>query len=59
MSVSCQELSEKELKQLRRSAGLRDLAAHKYQSLDMSAVWNVAQDRIPEILDFIAQWQNE
>lgn len=37
----------------RRIAGMRDLAAHKYQTLDMGAVWKVAQDRIPEILKFI------
>ena len=32
----------------KRIAGMRDLAAHKYQTLDMVAVWNVVQDRIPE-----------
>jgi uncharacterized protein with HEPN domain len=37
----------------KRIAGMRDLVAHKYQALDMSAVWNVAKDRIPEILSFI------
>lgn len=37
----------------RRIAGMRDLAAHKYQTLDMGAVWKVTQDRIPEILKFI------
>lgn len=31
----------------KRIAGMRDLAAHKYQTLDMVAVWNVVQDRIP------------
>ena len=37
----------------RRIAGMRDMAAHKYQTLDMVAVWNVTQNRIPEILAFI------
>lgn len=37
----------------RRIAGMRDLAAHKYQALDTRAVWNVAKYRIPEILKFI------
>ena len=36
-----------------RIAGMRDMAAHKYQTLDMVAVWNVTQNRIPEILAFI------
>ena len=31
---------------------MRDLAAHKYQTLDMVAVWNVVQDRIPELYEF-------
>lgn len=37
----------------KRIAGMRDLAAHKYQSLDMVAVWNVVQDRIPELYEYI------
>jgi uncharacterized protein with HEPN domain len=37
----------------KRIAGLRDLAAHKYHQLDWEAVWNVAVNRIPELLDFI------
>ena len=36
----------------KRIAGMRDLAAHKYQTLDMVAVWNVIQDRIPELYEF-------
>lgn len=36
----------------KRIAGMRDLAAHKYQTLDMVAVWNVVQDRIPELHEF-------
>lgn len=36
----------------KRIAGMRDLAAHKYQTLDMVAVWNVVQDRIPELYEF-------
>jgi uncharacterized protein with HEPN domain len=37
----------------KRIAGLRDLAAHKYHQLDWEAIWNVAVNRIPELLDFI------
>ena len=37
----------------RRIAGMRDLAAHKYQTLDMRAVYNVARNRIPEIIAFV------
>jgi uncharacterized protein with HEPN domain len=37
----------------KRIAGLRDLAAHKYHQLDFEAVWHVAIDRIPELVDFI------
>lgn len=37
----------------RRIAGMRDLAAHKYQTLDMQAVYNVARNRIPEIIAFV------
>lgn len=40
----------------RRIAGMRDLAAHKYQTLDVGAVWNVAQKRIPEIMRFIEEY---
>lgn len=36
----------------KRIAGMRDLVAHKYQTLDMVAVWNVVQDRIPELYEF-------
>lgn len=36
----------------KRITGMRDLAAHKYQTLDMVAVWNVIQDRIPELYEF-------
>ena len=36
----------------KRLAGIRDLAAHKYQTRDMVAVWNVIQDRIPELYEF-------
>jgi uncharacterized protein with HEPN domain len=41
----------------RRIAGMRDLVAHKYKTLDMSAVWNVAKDRIPEILSFVDDYR--
>jgi uncharacterized protein with HEPN domain len=37
-------------------AGLRDLAAHKYHRLDFSAIWNVAVNRIPELLNFIDRY---
>ena len=37
----------------KRIAGLSDLAAHKYHQLDWEAVWNVAINRIPELIDFI------
>lgn len=37
----------------KRIAGLRDVAAHKYQTMDMEAVWNVVQDRIPELYAYI------
>lgn len=37
----------------KRIAGMRDLAAHKYQTLDMVAVWNVVQDRIPELYEYV------
>ena len=43
----------------RRIAGMRDMAAHKYQTLDMVAVWNVTQNRIPEILAFIETYFSE
>ena len=43
----------------RRIAGMRDMAAHKYQTLDMVAVWNVVQNRIPEILAFINSYFSE
>lgn len=36
----------------KRIAGMRDVAAHKYQALDMEAVWNVIKDRIPELHAF-------
>jgi uncharacterized protein with HEPN domain len=41
----------------KRIAGMRDLVAHKYKTLDMHAVWNVAKDRIPEILSFIDDYR--
>jgi uncharacterized protein with HEPN domain len=34
-------------------AGMRDLAAHKYKTLNMEAVWLVAVNRVPEIKEFI------
>lgn len=37
----------------RSIAGMRDLVAHKYHTLDMVAVWNVAKYRIPEIIGFV------
>ena len=37
----------------RSITGMRDQVAHKYHTLDMVAVWNVAQNRIPEIIAFI------
>lgn len=40
----------------RRIAGMRDLAAHKYQALDISAIWNVAKNRVPEIMEFIDEY---
>jgi len=42
-----------------RIAGLRDLAAHKYHQLDFGAVWNVATDRIPELIKFIDLYLSE
>lgn len=40
----------------RNIAGMRDLVAHKYHTLDMVAVWNVAKNRIPEIIAFIQNY---
>jgi uncharacterized protein with HEPN domain len=40
-------------------SGLRDLAAHKYHRLDFSAIWNVAMNRIPELITFIDQYLNQ
>ena len=40
----------------KQMAGLRDLAAHKYHRLDFSAIWNVAVNRIPELLNFIDRY---
>ena len=37
----------------RRISGMRDIAAHKYKTLDMDAVWEVVITRIPQILNFI------
>jgi uncharacterized protein with HEPN domain len=37
----------------KRIAGMRDITAHKYKTLDMNAVWEVAVGRIPEIIQFI------
>lgn len=42
----------------KRIAGMRDIVAHKYKQLDMDAVWIVANERIPEILEFIEQFMN-
>lgn len=42
----------------RNIAGMRDLVAHKYHTLDMIAVWNVAKYRIPEIMAFIQDYRN-
>lgn len=39
----------------RNIAGMRDLVAHKYHTLDMVAVWNVAKYRITEIISFIQE----
>lgn len=43
----------------RSIAGMRDLVAHKYHTLDMTAVWNVAQNRIPEIIAFVEAYQRK
>lgn len=37
----------------RKIAGMRDLSAHGYHTLDYSIIWNVAQESIPELLSFI------
>ena len=37
----------------KRIAGMRDIVAHKYKTIDMDAVWEVVNVRIPEILSFI------
>jgi uncharacterized protein with HEPN domain len=41
----------------KRIAGMRDLVAHKYKTLDMQAVWLVAKERVPEILSFIRKYR--
>ena len=44
----------------KRMSGMRDIVAHKYKTLNMSAVWDVASDRIPEIKNFIKDYlQNQ
>lgn len=42
---------------MEKISGMRDLVAHKYKALDMSAVWNVANDRIPDLLAFINEYR--
>lgn len=39
--------------QWKRIAGMRDLVAHKYRTLDMDALWNVLKCRIPELYDYV------
>lgn len=37
----------------RKIAGMRDLAAHGYHTMDYEIIWSVAQESIPELLAFI------
>lgn len=43
----------------KRIAGMRDLTAHKYHQLDFGAVWQVAINRIPELIHFIDRYLRE
>ncbi len=38
----------------RKIAGMRDLAAHGYHTMDYSIIWSVARESIPELLSFIS-----
>ncbi len=40
--------------QWRKIAGMRDLAAHGYHTMDNSIIWSVARESIPELLEFIS-----
>lgn len=42
----------------RRIAGMRDLVAHKYKTLNMKTVWLVAVEHIPEIKSFIHSYRS-
>ncbi len=37
----------------RKIAGMRDLAAHGYHTMDYSIIWSVAKESIPDLLVFI------
>ena len=43
----------------KRIAGMRDIVAHKYKTLNMSAVWGVAHNKIPEIKQFINEYRKK
>ena len=42
-----------ELKGWKSIAGLRDITAHKYHSLNLDVVWSVVENDIPKLREFI------
>ncbi len=37
----------------REMAGMRDIIVHKYDQLDLDVIWDVVNNKIPELLDLI------
>jgi len=39
--------------------GMREIAAHRYKSMDSEIIWEVANNDIPEILTYLSRKYND
>jgi uncharacterized protein with HEPN domain len=43
----------------RKIAGFRDIAAHAYFGIDDNIVWDIVENRVPELLSVVANFLND